>query len=384
MSNAILSYYPTYAILDEVLTSGSYKNINFFFDLKNNLQSLYMKHEIENLIETTLLSKRTDSTIFESVLDFLAFHKTYAANRNINVKFYFFLESGKSNYHLNISKKYKISRRIDDLYGLDREKRELFFNIIQKNFMLLEKALNRMPNVHVIRLPYLEADFVPYYLISRKLVDMDETAQVIYSNDHDLLQCLITEDVYTFVKVPKVKKLVKKGQALKSYLKFSTDKYDEYLPLIMAIIGDTGDDVYGVKGIGGKTIEKIIDEVITLTGSVENLYSNVMDRKQIFSSDLENHPNKYINSIIEKERTENLITNNLKLVSFEILSRFLDNPVNTEMLEKRKIIENTLNNKEIVEMSKIKKALELARVYVNDDTLESIYYNGGSNQNAQF
>lgn len=383
MSYNILSYYPTFSILDEVLSSGNYKNLNFFFDLKNNLQTLYMEHEIKNLVESTLLSKRTDSTIFESVLNFLSFHKRYTVSRNVNANFYIFLESGKSTYHLNISKKYKISRRIDDLYGLDREKRELFFEIIQKNFMLLEKALNKMPNVYVIRLPFLEADFIPYYLISRNLVDTsNDTGQIIYSNDHDLLQCLINKDVYVYVKAAKVKKLIKKGQALKSYLKFSTNKYDEYLPLIMAIIGDTGDDVYGVKGIGGKTIEKIIEEVISLTGGVENLYNNVINKKEIFSLDLESHPNKYINTIIEKEKNEKLISNNLMLVSFEILSRFLDNPFTTEMLEKRKIIENTLKNKEIIDINIIKKALEMSRVYINDDSLDSIYFNGGNKQNA--
>jgi len=378
-SQTILSYYPTYSILDEVLSTGNYKSLNFYFDLKNNLQTLYMKHEIENIIETTLLSKRTDSSIFESVLSFLSFHKTYCINRNIKANFYIFLESGKSNYHLNISKKYKISRRIDDLYGLDREKRDLFFHVIQKNFMLLEKALNKMPNIYLIRLPYLEADFVPFYLITRNLVKRNaETGHIVYSNDHDLLQCL-NDDVYVYVKVPKVKKLIKKGQSLKSYLKFTNNYPDDYLPLTMAIIGDTGDDVQGIKGIGGKTVEKIIKDVVNLVGGIENLYNNVLKGREIFPLDLNSHPNKYINTIIQKEKSEKLISNNLKLVSFEILSRFLDNPINTEMLEKRKIIENILENKEITDIEVMRKALEMSRIYITDDSLDSIYYqsNGG-------
>lgn len=377
MSNpaTILSYYPTYAILDEVLSSGNYDSMNFYFDLKNNLQTVYMEHEIKNIVESTLLSKRTDSSIFESVLMFLSFHKIYAARRNIKTKFFFFLESGKSNYHLNISKKYKISRRIDDLYGLDREKRELFFHVLQKNFMLIESALNRMPDTHVIRLPYLEADFIPYYLISRNLVDCSKNiSHVIYSNDHDLLQCLIHDNVYVYSKVPTSKKLIKKNHALKNYLKFEDDNYDEYLPLIMSIIGDGGDDVEGIKGIGAKTVRKIIDEIIELTGGMENLYQNVLKGREIFKTDLTDHPNKHINIIIEKEKTKKLISNNLKLVSFEILSRFLDDPINTEMLEKRKLIENTLKNKQIVEKEIIKNALDRARVFVEDEILESIYF----------
>jgi len=286
------------------------------------------------------------------------------------------METGRSNYHLNISKTYKISRRIDDLYGLDREKRDKFFEIVQKNFMLLEKAGNRMPNIKVIRLQGLEADFIPFFVISRKLVDTSSNVgHIVYSNDHDLLQCL-RDDVYVYVKVPKVKKIIRKNEAIKSYLKFECP--DEYLPLVMAIIGDSGDNVDGIKGIAGKTVEKIIEEVVQLVGGIENLYQNVVKGKQIFDSSLTSHPNKYINTIIEKELTEKVISNNLKLVSFEILSRFLDDPVSTEMVEKRKIIEKVINENEFVEFKVMKGALERSRVYLTEGILDNIYYNGGS------
>lgn len=370
---SILSYYPTYSILDEVLTSGNYDTLNLYFDIKNNLQSLYMQHTIVNIVESTILSKFTNSSVFESILQFLAFHKTYEARRNIKINFFFFLETGKSNYHLNVSKKYKISRRIDDLYGLDREKRDLFFSVIQKNFMILEKACNRMPNIKVIRLPNLEADFIPFYLISRNLVDTSKNVgHLIYSNDHDLLQCL-RDDVFVYAKIPKIKKLIKKGQALRSYLKFTKNCPDEYLPLVMAIIGDPGDDVYGIRGIGGKTVEKIIDEVVELVGGIENLFQNVVKGKPIFNPDLGGNSNKHINTIIEKERSEKVISNNLKLVSFEILSRFLDDPNSTEMVDKKKLIEKSLMDNEIVELEVMRKALEKNRITLND-SLDSIYF----------
>lgn len=376
---SLLSYYPTYSILDEVLTSGNYDTLNLYFDIKNNLQSLYMQHSIIEIVENTLTSKHSDPSIFESIIQFLAFHKVYAANRNIKINFFIFLETGRSSYHLNVSKKYKISRRIDDLYGLDREKRELFFNTIQKNFMLMEKACNRMPNIKVIRLPNLEADFIPYYVITRKLVDTSKNVgHVIYSNDHDLLQCL-NDDVYVFSKIPKLKKLIKKGQALKAYLKFENNYPDEYLPLVMSIIGDVGDDVYGIKGIGGKTVEKIIDEVVKLTGGIENLYSNVVKGKPIFDFDLQKSKNKYINTIVEKEKEEKVISNNLKLVSFEILSRFLDDPISTEMVEKRKLIQKILENNEIVDIKIMRNALEMSRVYLESNLLDTIYFNIGGN-----
>jgi hypothetical protein len=374
---SILSYYPTYSILDEVITSGKYDTLNLYFDIKNNLQSLYMQHTIVNIVESTLTSKFTDSSVFEAVMQFLSFHKIYAANRNIKINFFIFMETGRSNYHLNISKTYKISRRIDDLYGLDREKRDLFFTVLQKNFMLLEKAGNRMPNIKVIRLQNLEADFIPYFVISRKLVvTSPNVGHIIYSNDHDMLQCL-NDNVFVYVKVPKVKRLVRKNEALQSYLKFRECVPDSYLPLIMAIIGDIGDNVDGIKGIGGKTIEKIIEEVVQLTGGIENLFHNVVKGKPIFNPDLTSHPNKYINTIVQKELTENTISKNLKLVSFEILSRFLDDPMSTEMLEKRKMIENVLKANEVVDIERMRTALAGNRIYLVEDSLDNIYFNGG-------
>ena len=48
------------------------------------------------------------------------------------------------------------------------------------------------------------------------------------------------------------------------------------------------------------------------------------------------------------------------------------------MLEKRKIIEDTLSNNEIIELEVMKGALEKSRVYLTDGILDNIYYNGGT------
>ena len=128
--SSLLSYYPTYAILDEIVSYSNYNKINIFVDLKNCLQTLYMEHAIVNVIENTLQVNYVDTSVFSSVISFLSFHKLYSLKRNIEVNFYIFFERGQSYYHKNISSKYKISRRIDDLYGLPVEKREAFFKII--------------------------------------------------------------------------------------------------------------------------------------------------------------------------------------------------------------------------------------------------------------
>jgi len=51
---SLLSYYPTYSILDEVVSLTGTNHLNIFSDLKNNLQTLYMQHSILNIIENSI------------------------------------------------------------------------------------------------------------------------------------------------------------------------------------------------------------------------------------------------------------------------------------------------------------------------------------------
>jgi len=378
MNESILSYYPTYSILDEILSSGSYDSVNIYMDLKNNLQSLYMEHAIISIVEASNKSKMVDTSIFSSILFFLSFHKMYFVKRGIrNFNFYLFFDNGGSTYHLNISKKYKINRRIDDLYGLEREKRDLFFDVVQKNLMLTQKACSRMPNTKVVRLEHLETDFIPYYLIRNGLTNTSTNpVHIIYSNDHDLLQCLeLPSNIFVFSKAYKTKKIIRKGEVLKSYLKFTKNLPDEYLTPIMAMMGDSGDNVDGIDNVGPKRIEAFIEDFISITGGVKNLRQNVFEGKSIFNNPPSNL-NKYLNKVIEFEEKSKIVSNNLKLVDFEILSMTLDNPSSTEMHERQTIIKSSVdpNLASIVPIEVMKPSLEKLGVDLQE-SLETIYFN---------
>lgn len=370
----LLSYYPSYSILDEVVSGTGCNLLNIFIDLKNNLQTLYMKEPIYAIVENSLKSRFVDTSIFTSVLSFLAFHKKYSMKRpNLRIKMYLFFESGRSVYHQNISKKYKISRKIDDLYGLDREKRDYFFEILQKNYMLLERVCNRIPNTKLIRLSNMEADFIPYYLIKNNLIDNgDNVANLIYSNDHDLLQCLaLNGKNYIFSKSYNTKKIVKKGESIRSYLKYETQYPDDLLSLAMSIIGDSGDDVDGIRGIGPKRLEPILGEIVDCFGGISILRDNVFNNHPIFVSSPKIE-NKYLNMIKESEETHKTISRNMKLVDFELISRALDEPVNTEMIDRRKGINEALEQKSIYPLKDLKPALEMNGVFLQDE-LDIIY-----------
>lgn len=372
--SSLLSYYPTYAILDEIVSYGGYKTLNIFMDLKNVMQSVYMEHAIVNIVEASKKSKYLDTSVFSSLISFLSFHKIYGIKRGINTTFTIFFETGQSYYHKNIDKNYKISRRIDDLYGLDREDRELFFSVLHANYKLVEKACNRMPNVRVVRLPNLEADFVPYYATTRNLMPKgDGFANVIYSNDHDLWQGL-TDDVFIYSKAGKHKKILKSGKVMEIFSKRPTNIPDEYLPLAMAVIGDPGDDVTGVNGIGPATFLKIFDQLIAITGNMETIYDKVENNKPLIDPIPPTIQNKKLKTIVDAEVENKTITNNLKLVSFELISRALENPVKTDMIDKRKIIEKQfLADREIFPLESMKKALERNNVYLEESSIDFIY-----------
>ena len=372
--SSLLSFYPNYAILDEIVSYGNYRTLNIFMDLKNNLQSTYMEHAIVNIVEATKKATKVDTSIFSSLISFLSFHKMYGIKRGIDTNFIIFFESGHSYYHKNISKAYKVSRRIDDLYGLDKVDRELFFQTLQANFQLIEGACNKMPGIKVIRLPNLEADFIPYYLTKRNMVQKgDGVGNVVYSNDHDLWQCL-DDHVFIFSKSGKSKKILKAGNVMELMTKKKNSIPDEYLPLAMAVIGDPGDDVYGVKGIGPATFLNVFEQLTAMTGNLEQIYNKVESNADLFDFVPKSITNKSLQKIVDAELKDKTISNNLKLVSFELISRAIENPSTTEMRDKRLIIEKHFNaQRNPVPLEKMKDALLRNGVMLEESSIDFLY-----------
>jgi len=371
--SSLLSYYPTYAILDEIVSYGNYKKLTVFIDLKNTLQTTYMEHAIVNILENSKNMKFMDTSIFSSLISFLSFHKIYGMKRGIDINFIIFFETGQSYYHLNISKQYKISRKIDDLYGLDRADRELFWKILHNNFRLIDQACNKIPNVKVVRMSHLEADFIPYYLLSRKKVPLDENVgYALYSNDHDMWQCA-AKDSYIFSKAGKNKKIIRAGNIMSTFLKKPCEYEDVYLPLAMAVIGDPGDDVTGVKGVGPARFLEILPQITAMTGNMGDIYKKVESGQNIFDPIPPSISNKYLQKVVDAEIKNKTVSNNLKLVSFELISRAIDNPSTTEMIDKRKMIEKVLDDDQVYPLESLKTALTRTGVFLEESSIDFLY-----------
>jgi len=370
----VISYYPTYSILDNILSySNNYKILNLFIDLRNILNCLYLEEFVVNIVESTKYSKFIDTSIFESLISFLSFHKKYAIKRSLDINFIFFAEMGHSYYHTNIDKNYKSNRKIGDLFNLNQIDKDVFFSTIQNNLKLSEKVINKIPSCKLFLLQNFEADFIPYYLISNSLITLQDSCNIIYSNDHDLFQTIsLGSDIYQFCKSGQKIKIVKKGEIMSTYLKFKVDIPDKYFPLVMAVLGDKTDDVPKIKSIGPKTIPKIISGLIECVGSMEDLYHNVLNKKKIF---IKNSNDKTISKIIEEENKTSIISNNLRLVWFKIISEVFKDPPNTEIIAKRNYVTNILNNDNFTESNTMYKALRKGNVEVLEEDVDILFSN---------
>jgi hypothetical protein len=178
--------------LEEIIDSRKYSNIKVYIDFKNIAVSLYLEEVARDIVSNSQ-HNYLDSTIFQSVLCTLAWWKNYSILHRVGCDVYFFSDGGKSSYHRSILPSYKASRSISNLR--DPQLYEDLFMVREKNTLLSESIVNRLPNAYFFNLKFLEADFVPYYLITRCFPDEEDTLHIVVSNDKDMYQNLNRENV---------------------------------------------------------------------------------------------------------------------------------------------------------------------------------------------
>ena len=149
---------------------------------------------------------------------------------------------------------------------------------------------------------------------------------------------------------------------------------DEYLPLAMAVIGDPGDDVYGVKGIGPASFLTIFDQLIAMTGNLEQIYEKVESNKDLFDFIPKTIKNNKLQSVVDAEVKDKTISKNLKLVSFELISRVIESPPTTEIRDKRLIIEKHFSDeRDIPSLKSMKEALDRNGVMLEESSIDFLY-----------
>ncbi len=345
-TSQFFSYYPKYEFLDNVLSLTKRKKINLYVDVKGCGQALFQEWAVKYILENSIESRIADTSVFSSVLEFISFHKLYAKKRECDINFYFFMDSGQSSYHSDIYNKYKEARKSSDFFGLDVESRKLFYKILDKNYYVLDRVVNKLPNCSFIRLEFLESDFVPWYLMKYCLSkdEIDSSTNIVYSIDKDMLQCLDGPNKFQFYRHYKNVKMLTYKDIFKQGIKSDIESNDpaSWFPLALSIIGDVSDCYAGVKGVGPGRIKKCFAECMKMCGSMDCVYDNIYKNQPIFDKNLK-VKDASLQLIIDNH---DLIVRNLKLASFELLSREMNSGFPLHMTKMKKIITESINNKE--------------------------------------
>ncbi|GAH29315.1 unnamed protein product [marine sediment metagenome] len=79
-------------------------------------------------------------------------------------------------------------------------------------------------------------------------------------------------------------------------------------------------------------------------------------------------------SVVDAELFDGVLTRNLKLISFELLSRAVDDPIESHMNERKGQLIKILNEKEITKLDVMNETLKKFNVILDEDALNSIYH----------
>ena len=353
--NVILNIKPPIDI-QNIINEKKFKNINLYVDFKNTARALFVEDVMQEISYNSSTNGLVDSNIFQSILLFSSTWKKFALSNNINFNIYFTNDEGKSEYHCNIDKEYKANRIIGNVNLPDYY--EDITKIRRQNLDLSEYLCNKIPNIYFFNLRFLESDFLSYYLITRKF-NNPYTLHIIFSGDKDLYQCLKGDNVYLIFKRSGEVNIMNESSVIPEYIKFRKLKtkslikknniinkvnVDHYVS-IMAITGDLSDNIKGVRDLGPiRTVEAFGDKdmISEFLGDYDDVVGRIVNGGNFINNNCNRDlaVSKSWKKIINNDE---LITKNYKLMSFEVLCRWLEKRNGIYEINKLDYIENILN-----------------------------------------
>lgn len=387
--HTLISAYP-YRIIDDIVDESNSPELYVYIDLKNVLTAIFIENVVNEIVLNSQTMTNVDSSIFQSVLCSISSWKSYAANKGLKIKIFISTDIGRTVYHRNIYKGYKKSRDIVNTSSPVNGR--VIKGIRDKNFTVAELICNRIPNVYFFCLKYLESDFVPYYLITRKFCDKD-VLHIICSNDKDLFQILNLPNTIQSYKIKNVNTVLTRRSMLRKYTKLNkmsvktqASKLEKlsridpnYIAAMMAVQGDSGDDVPGIKGVAGATLIDLFsrtDIVNDLIGTPKELDDRISSGGKIFREDqigIGSLPKQWKNVFLNND----LITMSYKLISFESLCRWLEIKNTTEKIDYINYMDKILYKDGInIVPSSDSFCLSLANIedlYLNKETIQEMF-----------
>jgi len=200
---------------------------------------------------------------------------------------------GGSKRRRDIYPDYKLGRkpltRLNRTYDMTTEQDEQ--DLMRYELVIVAKALMKLP-ITTITLDHVEADDIISYIAQHVVENGGES--IIYSTDKDFLQ-LVGDDI-------KVWNPVRKKTYIPEIVVEDYEIHPNNFLLYRALTGDTSDNLPGIKGLGMKTLLKIVPEFVT---EQHLTFDDVIDAA-------ENSKLKVASRIIDEQESIKL---NIKLMS---------------------------------------------------------------------
>ena len=200
---------------------------------------------------------------------------------------------GGSKRRRDIYPDYKLGRkpltRLNRTYDMTTEKDEQ--DLMRYELVIVAKALMKLP-ITTITLDHVEADDIISYIAQHVVENGGES--IIYSTDKDFLQ-LVGDGI-------KVWNPVRKKTYIPETVLEDYSIHPNNFLLYRALTGDTSDNLPGIKGLGMKTLLKIVPEFVT---EQHLTFDDVIDAA-------ENSKLKVASRIIDEQESIKL---NIKLMS---------------------------------------------------------------------
>ena len=200
---------------------------------------------------------------------------------------------GGSKRRRDIYPDYKLGRkpltRLNRTYDMTTEKDEQ--DLMRYELVIVAKALMKLP-ITTITLDHVEADDIISYIAQH--VGENGGESIIYSTDKDFLQ-LVGDGI-------KVWNPVRKKTYIPEIVVEDYEVHPNNFLLYRALTGDTSDNLPGIKGLGMKTLLKIVPEFVT---EQPLTFDDVIDAA-------ENSKLKVASRIVDEQES---IKRNIKLMS---------------------------------------------------------------------
>jgi len=353
---------------DELLNKNVF---NLYIDVRNCLPRLFLPEEKLSILNGYTHGDKfiVTRSIIRLVNHWVKFFKKYGKDYNVIL----FSDSGDSVYHRKINKEYKNNRNnsktkididlfpngIADLNNIDKN----FDKVIDYNINIAKKVLNLSKNCAYIHLKHLETDFMPLYL-DKLYFNTDyyreASHSIVLSSDKDLFQLLDNEN-FSLIKKDKIiyerityknaiKKLIKNDEVGKL-------NSPNFIPLLLALAGDTIDGISGLNRVGYLTAHKYLNSLME---------KNILDKNDF-----------HIDSLIDKLNLHRIndpkallilgnaefLKSNYKLVSFQEL---IDNISSEKSFE----IKSTIENNEVKDIDFVREVY--SQIYYDHNIYSSL------------